>query len=301
VQNAAREGILYGLVAYLWWGLVPIYFRWLGTVPPLDILAHRIVWSAVFLALILTVSRRWPETIRCLATPRLLIPLTVSAILVAVNWLMYILGVHYQMIVQASLGYFILPLVSVTLGVVIFSERLRRLQQLAIAFAIAGVTLLTWESGEFPWLALGLALSFSVYGLIRKQVPVDGLVGLAVETIVLLPAALAFLAFGSERGELEDSTLVFRLSLSGVVTAVPLLCFGQAARRLPLSTLGFMQYVAPSVQFLLAIFLFREEVRGGWFNYGFIWTALVIFTIDSFRVYRQQMEIAEVKQSIDQA
>ncbi|MBI3821138.1 MAG: EamA family transporter RarD [Planctomycetes bacterium] len=291
MQNATREGFLPGLAAYLWWGLVPIYFHWLGRVGPLDILAHRICWSAVFLAIVLTITKRWPEMIRSLLNPKIVGPLAISALLVAYNWLMYILGVYYQMIVQASLGYFILPLVSIVLALLIFGERMRPLQQLAIAFAFAGVCGLTWTAGEFPWLAIALAVSFAAYGLIRKQVPVDGLVGLTVETIVLLPIALGYLVFAYvERGELDDVELTFKLSLSGIVTAIPLLCFGQAARRLPFSMLGFMQYIAPSVQFLLAIWLFGESVRGGWFNYALVWTALLIFSIDSYLRYGRAKE-----------
>jgi chloramphenicol-sensitive protein RarD len=286
-QHATRNGFLYGLAAYLWWGLVPLYFRWLGNVEPLDILGHRIVWSAVFLALILTLARRWPEIGRCLRTPRIIIPLTASAILVAYNWLMYILGVHLRIIVQSSLGYFMLPLVSVALGMLIFHERLRPLQYVAIGFAIVGVSSLTAAAGEFPWLAVSLAVSFAAYGMIRKKVPVDGLIGLSIETVVLLPIAIAYLLVaGFERGEMEEVELLGKLSLSGVVTAVPLLCFGQAARRLPLSMLGFMQYISPSVQFFLAIWIFDEKVIGGWENYAIVWTALVIFSIDSYLWFR---------------
>jgi chloramphenicol-sensitive protein RarD len=293
LAGATREGVLYGLAAYGWWGLVPIYFHWLGDTPALDILAHRIAWSVVFLGFILTLTGRWPETIRCLRTPKLLGPLTVSALLVAGNWMLYIFSVEWKMIVQSSLGYFILPLVSIVLGLAIFRERLRPLQILAIAFAGVGVSLLTWEVGTFPWLALGLALSFSVYGMIRKKVPVDGLTGLAVETVVLLPIALTYLAFRyAQQGSVEDLSLLFKLSLSGVVTAVPLLCFGQAARRLPFSMLGFMQYISPSVQFLLAVTLFKETVLGGWLNYGLVWTALAIFLLDSYLGYRRQVNPA---------
>ena len=289
MNHPTREGFLYGLGAYVWWGLVPLYFIWLGEISPLHILAHRIFWSVIFLALIITLSRRWTETLRCLTTPRLVGPLTISALLVAGNWLIYILSVEWHVIVQASLGYFILPLVSVVLGMAIFRERLRPLQYLAIAFAFTGVCLLTWEVGEFPWISLGLAGSFSLYGMIRKQVPVDGLIGLTVETIVLLPITLGYLAVVYwQRWEVEDAELLFKLSLSGIVTAIPLLCFGQAARRLPFSMLGFMQYISPSLQFLLAVFLFREAVTGGWLNYILVWTALVIFSIDSYRWYRRR-------------
>jgi chloramphenicol-sensitive protein RarD len=166
---------------------------------------------------------------------------------------------------------------------------MRPLQQLAIACACLGVSMLTFEGGEFPWLALAVAVSFSSYGIIRRQVPVDGLIGVAVETIVLLPIALMYLAIVSwQRPQQQDAEVLFKLSLSGIVTAIPLLCFGQAARRLPFSMLGFMQYISPSVQFLLALYLFDEKVKGGWLNYVLVWTALVIFSIDSYRWYRKQ-------------
>lgn len=291
MQNASREGFLWGLAAYGWWGLVPIYFRWLGNdISPFHVLAHRIAWSLVFLGFILTATNRWPETIRCLKTPALLLPLTASALLVAYNWMMYVMCIYLQAIVQASLGYYLLPLMSIALGVLIFHERMRPLQKLAIVFAGAGVLLLTIEVGEAPWLALGIGISFGIYGIVRKQVPVDGLTGLAVETIVLMPLTLGYLAYSYvERGELEDGYTLFQLSLSGVVTAVPLICFGQAARRLPLAILGFMQYLAPTIQFLLAV-SFGERVRGGWWNYALVWTALVIFSIDSYRWYAGQKE-----------
>ena len=169
---------------------------------------------------------------------------------------------------------------------------MRRLQQLAIACAFLGVALLTWEGGEFPWLAVAVAVSFSSYGIIRKQVPVDGLIGLAVETIVLLPVASIYLAQDlagpSQSSGLEDAETLFKLALSGIVTAIPLLCFGQAARRLPVSTLGFMQYISPSVQFLLAVYLFGEQIKGSWLSYVLVWTALAIFSLDSYRWYRRQ-------------
>lgn len=289
MPNSTREGLLYGLVAYGWWGLVPIYFRWLGEMSPFDILAHRIAWSAVFLALVLTATKRWPETIRCLMTPKLVGPLTLSAFLVGYNWMMYVLSIHLKIIVQASLGYYILPLVSIALAVILFQEKIRPLQKLAIVMAGAGVATLAWQAGELPWLAIGVALSFSVYGAIRKQVAVDGLVGLAVETIVLLPITLAYLGVVYwQRGEIEAMKPLFKLSLSGIVTAVPLICFGQAARRLPLAMLGFMQYISPTVQLVLAIVLFEESLRGGWWCYSLVWVALVVFTRDSYRWYRDQ-------------
>lgn len=294
VNSSTREGFLYGLAAYVWWGLVPIYFLWLGPFSAVDFVAHRIVWSAVFLAIFITLLGRWGDTLHCFRTPKLLVPLTLSAVLVGYNWLMYVLCVVVGEIVQGSLGYFILPLVSVLLALIVFRERLRPLQILAIGFALSGVVQLTWTVGDFPVFALAIALSFSVYGMIRKKVPVDGLIGVTVETFVLTPISLAYLLFGyAERGETEEPMMLFKLSMSGIVTAIPLLCFGQAARRLPLAMLGFMQYIAPSMQFLLAVWLFNENVDGRWTYYGLVWTALVIFSLDSYLWYRRTNQSRE--------
>jgi chloramphenicol-sensitive protein RarD len=291
VTPTTREGFLYGLGAYVWWGLVPLYFLWLGKFNAYDFVAHRIVWSAVLLAVVITLTKRWPDTLHGFRTPSLLLPLTVSAVLVAYNWLMYVLCVVIGEIVQASLGYYILPLVSVVLGLVIFRERLRPMQYAAIAFAATGVVLLTREAAEFPSLGLALALSFSVYGMIRKKVPVDGLVGLTVETFVLAPIALGYLMYVyCDRSETENMATMFKLSVSGVVTAIPLLCFGQAARRLPLAMLGFMQYISPSLQFFLALWLFKENISGQWMYYALVWIALVVFSVDSFLWYRRYQQ-----------
>ncbi len=288
MQQVTRAGLFFGLGAYIWWGLVPLYFAWLGKYPPLEFVAHRILWSALFLGLTVTLTRRWPEAIRCLVTPKRVAPLAVSAIFVAANWLCYVLCVENNVIVQASLGYFLLPLFNVALGLIVFRERLRPLQYLAIALALVGVSLLTAAYGAVPWLALGLAVSFAIYGVIRKQVPVDGLTGLTVETIVLLPITLVYLTFNyAEKAALEAPLLLFKLSVSGMVTAVPLLCFGEAARRLPFTTLGFMQYIAPSLQFVLAIALFEELVQD-WRGYGCVWLALAAFSIDTYQTFRKR-------------
>ena len=293
MTGKTREGFLYGLAAYGWWGLVPLYFRWLkDDVSPSEMLAHRVVWSLGFLAVILSASGRWGEIARALKTPSLVGPLTLSALLVALNWLVYIFSVSAEKIVQASLGYYITPLMSVLLGLAFFRERLRPLQWVALALACVGVGYLTQASGEFPVIALTLATSFSIYSAVRKKVPVDGLTGLSVETIVLTPVALGYLILLDRRGELAfsvyDGPLVWKLMLSGVVTAIPLLCFGQAARRLPLSTLGFLQYFSPSIQLLVAVYLFHEPVPGGgWGSFLIIWAALGLFTVDSVRTYRR--------------
>jgi chloramphenicol-sensitive protein RarD len=285
-----REGILYGLIAYGWWGLVPLYFYWLGDISPFEALAHRIAWSAVLLAIVLTFTRRWSEFARCLSNRSLALPLLLSACFLGYNWMLFNVCVSIGDVIQASLGYFILPLFSALLAVVIFGERLRPLQHLAVIFAFAGTAFLTWDGGAFPALAVALALSFSIYGVLRKKIAVDGVMGLAIESFMLAPIAVAFLAvLHWQRQETPTPEEWFKLSLGGVVTAFPLMCFGQAARRLPLAMLGFMQYISPSMQFLLAVVLLNEKVRGGWLNYGLIWTALAIFSLDSYLWIRRQV------------
>jgi chloramphenicol-sensitive protein RarD len=290
VKDKTREGLVYGLAAYGLWGLVPLYFQlFKGSVPAFEIVAQRILWSAVFLAAILTISGRWPDVARCFRTRALLAPLVITSLLIAANWVVYILSVYLERIAEASLGYYILPLVSVEIGLVFFRERLRRGQWIALGLANVGVAMLTAQAGEWPWIALTLAGSFGVYGAIRKTVPVDGLTGLSVETFLLSPIALAYLGWQARQGTLtavpDRWDLVGLVALSGIVTATPLLCFGQAARRLPLSTMGFLQYISPSLQLVIA--LRTESPAGGWLGFAVIWVALAIYTVDSLAFYRR--------------
>jgi chloramphenicol-sensitive protein RarD len=286
--------LAYGLAAYGLWGVIPLYFWALRSLPPVEFLAHRIVWCLLFLVVVLTLSRRWPAVFRALGTPRTRRLLTVSACLVAVNWLVYIYSVATERVLHSSLGYFINPLFNVLLGLVFFRERLRPAQWLAVALAAAGLAYLVWAAGELPWIAPALAVSFGLYGLVRKVTPVDGLTGLAVETLVLTPPAAACLLWWAAAGSSSFGHNGWHfdalLMLSGVLTALPLLCFGQAARRLRLSTLGFLQYLAPSTQFLLAVYLFGEPFRPEQqVGFGCTWVALLIFTADSLLAQRRQL------------
>jgi chloramphenicol-sensitive protein RarD len=290
--GTSREGLLYGLAAYGWWGLVPLYFKALGAVPPGELLAHRIVWSVVFLAPLLSLGGRWGALGRCFRSRTVLPTLLVTTLLIAVNWFIYIYSVSSNQVVQSSLGYFILPLANVVLGLLVFGERLRRLQWWGVGLAAAGVLLRTVEAGQLPWLALALAATFSVYGLLRKLTAVDGLVGVSVETLLLLPAAVAYLGYlgaaGASSVGTDDLALDGLLLLSGVVTAVPLLCFGQAARRLRLTTLGFLQYLSPSLQLLLAVGVFGEPFRlVELAGFVLIWSGLVFYVVDAVLVARQ--------------
>ena len=257
--------------------------------PPVEILAHRAVWSFAMLAVFVAVLGRWTELRRELHSEKLLLMLALSTHFIAANWLVFIYAVTSGHVLQASLGYFVNPLFNVLLGVMVFRERLRPWQTLSIVLAFAGVLVLAVFIGEVPWIAATLAVTFSLYGLMRKIMPVDGLVSLTVETLALTPAALAYLLFLGTRAEaLDGPAALGLLALSGPVTVMPLLFFGAAARRLRLSTMGVLQYLSPTLQFLLAVLVFREPFSAAHIaSFACIWTGIAIYTADSFRAMRQ--------------
>jgi chloramphenicol-sensitive protein RarD len=290
--SAFTAGLLYGLAAHVMWGLFPLYFKALPGVAAEEVLAHRVFWSAVLMAAVAAAAGKWPAVRQAAATPGVLPRLLLSAVLIANNWYVYIYGVTHDQVLQTSLGYFITPLFNVALGLLCYRERLRPAQWAAVALAASGVLNQAWAAAGWPWIALSLATSFSLYGLLRKATPVDALIGLTVETLVLGPVALGYLVYLGGVGRLSlawgeplrDALLV----LTGIVTALPLLCFGQAARRLPLSTLGFLQYVGPTLQFLLAVYAFREPLPPTMaVSFGCIWAALGLYSFDLIRHYRR--------------
>lgn len=282
-------GALYALAAYVAWGLGPIYWKAIDDVPPAVVLGHRVLWSALLLAAIL-VARKRVGDLRRVLRPRFLWPFALSGALVAANWFFFIFAVQRGFVLQASLGYFINPLLNVVLGLLFFGERLRRGQWLAVFLAAGGVLQLGLEVDRFPWLALALAFSFGLYGVVRKTAPVDALLGSSLETGLLVIPALLLLAAQPESfsGFREASTSTRTLLvLAGAQTALPLLWFANAARRLPLSTLGFFQYIAPTGQFLLAIFVYKEpfaiiELRA----FACIWLAMLLFSLEAHHFYR---------------
>jgi chloramphenicol-sensitive protein RarD len=281
-----RKGLAYGVAAYGLWGVMAVYFRAIAAVPPLQVLAHRIVWSAVLLAGLITYFGRWRQVYSCLVEPRPRWLLLASTLFLAVNWYVFLHGVSTEQIVQTSLGYFINPLLNVLIGVVVFRERLGALTWLALLLACGGVAYLIARGGGVPWIAFTVAGSFACYGLIRKVAPVETLLGLSVETFVLtLPSAGVLLwEMGSGRGALGKLgwDVDVLLLLSGVATTGPLFCFGQAARKLPMTTLGFLQYLAPTLQLLTAVLLFGEDFgRTRQVSFGLIWSALALVTLDS--------------------
>jgi chloramphenicol-sensitive protein RarD len=281
--------LLLGLGAFAIWGVLPLYFRWLGGLPAVEVLAHRVVWSLLLLVIVVSVLRRWPA-VRAAASARTLAMLAASATLIGVNWLVYIWSVNNHQTIAASLGYFINPLVNVSLGVVVLGERLRRLQGVAIAIAATGVVAMAVGAIGTLWISLALAVSFGVYGLVRKVVAIDSLGGLLIETALLAPPSLIYLlmiahdgggAFG------RDAMTNGQLVLLGLVTAAPLLMFATAARRLPYSSMALLQYLTPTLQFIVAVAVFGEPLRPLHFLvFGLIWAGCAVFAWDSVRTAR---------------
>ena len=293
-----RAGLMLGVGAYLLWGVLPLYFKAIDQVAPVEIVAHRIVWSLVFLAVLVTLWRRWAAIRAAVTTGRVLITLVLTALLIAVNWLVYIYAVVSGHVLEGSLGYYLNPLVNVLLGVVLLKERLTRGQMFATLLAAAGVAVLAAGAGSGLWISLTLAASFALYGFVRKVAPVDALEGLSIETALLAPLALGWLAWLYGRGTIGlgsfGPTVDLLLMLGGAVTAIPLLLFTAAARRLPYSTLGFLQYIAPSLQFLLAVLAFGEALTTAHLVcFGAIWTALAIFSFEGVRTARSRVAAAE--------
>lgn len=288
-HSLARSGLVCGLAAYLIWGLVPIYFKAVAHVPAAEVLAHRVVWSVALLWLLVAAQRRGRAAVNALRSRRTALALLVSTLLIAGNWFVFIWTVANDQVLQASLGYYISPLVTMLLGFVFLGERIRRLQTVSVVLAAAGVAYLTYDYGEVPLVALALACSFSIYALLRKTARIDALEGLTVETTLLVPLALAYVVYVKTQGTGAFTAVSWQtdalLLAAGVVTVIPLLLFTVSARRLRLTTLGFVQYIAPTSQFLLAIALYGEDfTRTHLISFGCIWTALVLYVADAARM-----------------
>ena len=282
-RDEHRRGLFYGLAAYGAWGVFPIYLKAVKTVPVVEVLCHRVVWALAVLAVVIAVRGELRGVTAALRNRRALLVLSASTVLIAINWLVYIYSVTYARILESSLGYYINPLVSVLLG-----ERLTPLMKAAVVAAAAGVTWLAFDLGQLPWISLVLAFSFGTYGLLRKIAPVGPLIGLTVETILLAPLCAGYLGWSMTHGRSGFASggawIRTLLLLAGPVTAVPLLCFAAAARRLPLTTMGFLQYVSPTLQFLIAVAVYHEPFsRGRAAAFACIWVAVAIFAYDSVR------------------
>ncbi len=280
-----RNGMLFAAGAYLIWGLFPLYFKLLQGIPPLEILLHRVVWSLLFLLSLLAWRRQWRWIQQLLRQPRVLLGFGASALLLSCNWYLYIWSVNNGRIVDASLGYFINPLVNVLLGFVLLRERLRAAQWCAIALAAGGVLWLTWHSGSLPWISLLLALTFGFYGLLRKTARLGALEGLSLETFLLFPLAFGTLALLADQGQNAFSAASgsqrWLLAAAGPITAVPLLLFAAGARRIPLSLMGLLQYISPSIQLLLGVWLYHEPFSAvRQVGFAAIWAGLALYSLD---------------------
>ncbi|EJI1280936.1 EamA family transporter RarD [Vibrio vulnificus] len=287
-QQKARQGVLLALGAYTMWGIAPIYFKSLAAVSPLEILSHRVVWSFFLLAALLHFGRHWRTVRDVLTSKSKMLYLVTTAILVGANWLIFIWAVNANHMLDASLGYYINPLINVLLGMLFLGERLRKLQWFAVTLAACGVLVQLVVFGSVPIVAIALAFSFGFYGLLRKKVSVDAQTGLFIETLVMLPAAAIYLLFIADTPTsnmlANPSQLNLLLIAAGVVTTLPLLCFTGAATRLKLSTLGFFQYIGPSLMFLLAVLIYGEAFTSDKaLTFAFIWGALVVFSFDGLR------------------
>lgn len=291
-----RKGVLFAAISYTIWGLFPLYFKSLHSVPALEILLNRMLWSLVFLLGVLTWRKQWRWIGNAVRQPKLLAGFAGSALLLSANWFVYIWAINHDHVIDASLGYFITPLVNVLLGFVLLRERLRPGQWLAVALAAAGVAWLTWQAGHLPWIGLILAVTFGTYGLIRKTSQLGPLEGLSLETAMLFPFAFGYLAWLSLDGQnaliTQTPDVKLLLLASGPITAIPLLLFAAGARRIPMTTLGLLQYIAPSLQLLLGVLLFSEPFDSHRLT-GFlaIWAALLVYSVEglwlSFSVKKQ--------------
>lgn len=294
-----RRGIVYAALAYICWGLFPLYFKALQGVAPLEVLAHRVLWSLVFVVLVLLVQRHWGWLLKVWREPKLARPFVASATVIAINWFVYIWAVVNGHVVEASLGYFINPLVNVLAGYLVLKERLRPGQWAAVALAGLGVLWLTVLAGKLPWIALVLAFSFATYGLLRKTAPLGALEGLALESTVLAPFALVGLLWAASHGQatfpVADAGTQWLLVAAGPITAIPLLLFAAGARRIPFSLLGLLQYFGPTLQLLIGVWVFHESfepARAAGFTA--IWLALVLYSAEGWWQGRRSVAAASL-------
>ena len=299
--RTARAGLLYGLAAYGLWGVMPIYFKWLQAVPSIDIVAHRVVWSLAALVIFATLARVWGQVRKAIANRKTLALLFLTSLLIGTNWLLYVYAINSGHILAGSLGYYLNPLANILLGRFILKEQLTRLQWAAVAIAAGGIAVLAAGALGTLWLSLTLCFSFATYGLLRKIVSVDSLAGLTVETILLFPVALLWLLLGGSEGRPflgAGGSETGLLISAGIVSTVPLLCFTAAARRLAYSTVGMLQFIAPTLQFLLAVAVYGEPFTSAHaVAFGCIWTALFLYVTSMARSMRARRQAPSCEQA----
>ena len=287
-QRSPMSGVWFGILAYTAWGVLPLYWKLLNLVPALEILSHRILWSFIFIWLIILVTGGWQFVGNAFADKKNILLIFLSGILISINWFTYIWAVNSNHVIEASMGYYINPLVVVLLSVVVIKERLNRWQGIAIILAATGVMIMTVQYGRIPWVSLVLASSFALYGLLKKLVKVDSMTGLALETSIVMPIALAYIISKEVQGvgALGVNPVATSLLLvgSGIVTAVPLLWFGMGTQKIKLSMMGFLQYIAPTISLILGVFVFKEHFPPTHLiSFGFIWAGLLVFAVSNIR------------------
>lgn len=289
-----NPGIVYATLAFFLWGIFPLYFHALAEVPALEMLAHRVLWSMLFLAIVLTARRQWKWLPRTLGQPRVLASFVASAVLLSANWFVYIWSVNNGHVIDSSLGYFINPLVNVLLGRAVLKEKLRRAQWVAIGVAACGVLWLTWSAGQVPWIALILGVTFGAYGLLRKTAALAALEGLSLETMILLPLALVYVVWLTLHGQntlanSEFDSTRWLLAAAGPITAIPLLLFAAGARKIPMAALGLLQYLSPTMQALLGVWVFHETFPPArLLGFAIIWAALALYVAEGLWVGRRK-------------
>jgi chloramphenicol-sensitive protein RarD len=290
-----KKGILYGIGAYVLWGFFPIYWKFLHEIPALQVIGHRISWSFIVLILFILLTKQWQNFRAVAFHPKTIGTYAIAGVLLSINWLVYVWGVNAGFIVETSLGYFINPLLSVLLGVIFLRERLRLAQWIPVVIAAIGVLYLTFVYGRLPWIALTLAFSFGIYGLVKKIAPLGSLYGLTLETAIVFPLALVYLlvleVIGAGAFLHDGLTIDLLLAGAGIVTTVPLLMFASAAKQIPLTMVGILQYIAPTLQFLIGIFIYKEPFdHAHLIGFGIIWVALVIFWVENYLAHRAASE-----------
>lgn len=290
-----NKGVLNGIAAYALWGFFPIYWKLLHDVPALQVIGHRIGWSFILLIAFILLTRQWRSFASTALTAKTIGIYSIAAVLLTINWLVYVWGVNAGFIVETSLGYFINPLISVLLGVIFLRERLRTAQWIPVIIAAIGVIYLTAIYGRLPWIALSLAFSFGFYGFVKKLAPLGSLYGLTLETGIVFPLALIYLVFvglNSTGAFLQEGTQTNILLIgTGIVTTIPLLMFASAAKQIPLTLIGLLQYIAPTIQFLIGVFIYKEPFDQSHFiGFGIVWVALIIFWVENFLAHRVPVE-----------
>jgi len=295
VKNRALAGIAYGLLAYGMWGFFPLFFRQLGHLRPMDVLCNRAAWCCLFVALLLTLSRRWRKVLAAVRQPRQLALLIIASLLIGSNWLLFLYAVDQRQVVAASLGYFLTPLLNVLLGLVVLKERLNGKEWCSVGLAVLAVVIELLTLGKLPWISLALAGTFALYGLARKQIPVDAVSGLWLETLAMLPVALVYALWQAGNGHAvftgHDAATTALLIAAGILTAVPLMAFAAATQRLNLATIGMLMYINPTMQFVTAVWIFGEALQPARvLTFGLIWVGLAIYSWAAWEKYRRNVE-----------